>query len=290
MVTKKLFFEAFSKTLAQHNLEYYSFFPDISPSEELSNLFTKMIENYGEKHLPVYRLCDAEYMYILGRRLPRKETTFYKRLSFILKSILIHLNIINQKTWHGENYSLKEKRKLRKKYLEDLKSIAKCGFLAPHLILSESRFCEEYNEEIIRYFNANSIDFFEGNYLPFYFVYIFLSDPKYKKQLFKGKNILVLTSFNERKLKSNFEFEFQKEGVANVFFYEISPNKSMFETIDLKQLPDKVDLALIGAGIGSANIINQLTSLKALCIDAGHALDCFSIPELRYERPGLLPD
>jgi hypothetical protein len=49
-------------------------------------------------------------------------------------------------------------------------------------------------------------------------------------------------------------------------------------------------LVLIGAGVGSANIINQLTSLNAICIDAGHALDCFSKPELRKERICLLPD
>lgn len=64
----------------------------------------------------------------------------------------------------------------------------------------------------------------------------------------------------------------------------------MLEVIDKSKLPDDVDLVLIGAGIGSANIINQLNHLNALCIDAGHSLDCISRPQLRVERICLLPD
>jgi hypothetical protein len=83
---------------------------------------------------------------------------------------------------------------------------------------------------------------------------------------------------------------FIKEGVDKVYYYEISPTKSMLEKIDMSKLPEKADIVLVGAGIGSANIINQLKGLNALCIDAGLALDCYAVPSLRKERICLLPD
>ena len=81
-----------------------------------------------------------------------------------------------------------------------------------------------------------------------------------------------------------------KEGVKEVYFYNISPNKAIDEVIDKSKLPAHIDLVLIGAGVGSANIINQLKCLNALCVDAGHALDCISRPQLRKERKFSLPD
>ncbi len=99
-----------------------------------------------------------------------------------------------------------------------------------------------------------------------------------------------MTAFNERNKQQNFTENLAKEGVKNVYFYNISHDKSMLEVINRDKLPSDVDLVLIGAGIGSVNIINQLKHLNALCIDAGHALDCISRPQLRNERIFLMPD
>ena len=229
-------------------------------------------------------------MYTMGVKIPKLPIPLKSKITLIIRGLLVKMNLMNQRTWHGENYSATEKRQLKRKYISDLQQIAKEGFLAPHLLLSEGKFCEEYNEPMVKYFHSHGIPFHKDNFFPFYFVYVILSLKKYKEQLFKGKNVLVLTSFNERKRKESFEAEFRKEGVANIFYYEISATKSMMETIDPAKLPEKVDLVLIGAGIGSANILNQIKHLKAICIDAGHALDCFSSPHLRQERVCLYPD
>ena len=68
---KKLFFKSFSKTLSERQLFYYSFFPDITPEQEIELLFSKLIEDYGSVHRPIYRLCDAEYMYTMGVKIPK---------------------------------------------------------------------------------------------------------------------------------------------------------------------------------------------------------------------------
>ena len=290
MFPKRLNFDEYSKTLSQRDIYYFSFLKSASQAEEIEFLFNKLIKDYGTRHVPVYRLCDAEYMYTMGVKVPKFKMSLKTRLGIIARGLLVRLNLMNQRTWHGENYSATEKRQLKRKYISDLQQIAKEGFLAPHLLLSEGKFCEEYNEPMVKYFHSHGIPFHKDNFFPFYFVYVILSLKKYKEQLFKGKNVLVLTSFNERKRKESFEAEFRKEGVANIFYYEISATKSMMETIDPAKLPEKVDLVLIGAGIGSANILNQIKHLKAICIDAGHALDCFSSPHLRQERVCLYPD
>lgn len=287
---KPLYLSEFSKTLREGSYSYYSFDKDLNPQDELDRLFDLLTAHAGEKHTPVYRLCDAEYMYCLGVRLPLHPIPVTTRITRTIRSWMVRLNLLNQRTWHGENYSAREKRKLKRKYLNDLRLIADDGFLAPHLLKSEGRFCEEYNEDIVRYFSKHKIAFHKDNYIPFYFVYVFLSLKKFKEVLFRGKKVLIITSFNERKQKKNFEFELSKEGVTKIDFYEISPDKSMLETIDTSKLPPCVDVVLIGAGIGSANIINQIRHLKAICIDAGHALDCFSQPELRKERICLFPN
>ena len=290
LVPKRLFFDEFSKTLGNREIYYYSFNEGVEPLKEVDLYFNRIIENHGNRHVPVYRLCDAEYMYTMGVKVPRFKMSLKTRLGIIGRGLLVRFNLMNQRTWHGENYSATEKRRLKRKYINDLQQIAKDGFLAPHLLLSEGKFCEEYNEPMVKYFHRHTIPFHKDNFFPFYFVYVILSLKKYKEKLFNGKNVLVLTSFNERKRKESFEAEFRKEGVANIYYYEISATKSMMEIIDPSKLPAKVDLVLIGAGIGSANILNQIKHLKAICIDAGHALDCFSSPQLRQERVCLYPD
>lgn len=287
---KELYLDEFSNTLIKGDHQYLSFYPGIALTVELDMLFNKIKQNYGTKHFPIYRLCDAEYMYCLGRRLPKYKMSLLQKMRFISKNILISLDIINQKTWHGENYSVSQKRKLKNKYLADLRQIAGDGYLAPHLLYSKSRFCEEYNNLMVEYFQRHDIPFSKENYFPFYFVYIILSLSRYRSILYKNKDVLIITSFNQRKKKEEFQKQLAKEQVANVFFYQISPDKSMLEIIDTEKLPSRADLVLIGAGVGSANIINQIRHLNALCIDAGHALDCISKPSLRAERICLLPD
>ena len=299
MKKKELYFEEFSKTMNFGDNQVLSFYSDLTLVEEFELLFKKIIAHYGKKHIGIYRMCDAEYMYCVGRIVP-PQLPIFRKLKYAAKTVLIksgfltqktgHENKVNNEFWFGEHYSLIEKKMQKEKFLKDLRQISNEGFLAPHFVYSKSHFAEEYIQPMINFLKENSINLNKDNYFAFYFVYMMLNLERYKKLLYQGKKVLIVTAFNERNKQENFTANLLKEGVTGVYFYNISHDKSMLDVIDTSKLPQKVDLVLIGAGIGSANIINQLKHLDALCIDAGHALDCISRPQLRIERMFLLPD
>jgi hypothetical protein len=286
---KELYLKEFNITARFGSYQYLSFYDGFSANEELDFLFDVLTENYGKKHLGIYRICDGEYIYCVGRRLPYNLSLFQK-IRFLTKSFLVTCGFLNQKGGNGEHYSKNEKKLLKNKYIEDLRKLAIEGFLSPHLVYLKGRFSEEYIEPMLSYYKSNNIELTKSNYFPFYFVYMMLSLDRYKSILYNNRNVLIITAFNERNKPENFTASLSKEGVKNLYFYNISHDKALLEVIDKEKLPDNVDLVLIGAGIGSINIINQLAHLNALCIDAGHALDCLSRPQLRKERIFLLPD
>lgn len=299
MEKKELYLKEFSKTITQGTHSYLSYYNDLSVDEEFELLFNIVIENYGNKHMGIYRMCDAEYMYCVGRRVPF-QLSLPRKIKYLFKTLLVntglinqktgHVNLVNKEVWFGESYTVAEKKQQKKKYLDDLRQLSKEGFLAPHLVYSPGQFAEEYIEPMRKYLYNNNINLNKGNYFMFYYVYIMMSVERYKKILYQNKNVLIITAFNERNKPENIKESLLKEGAKEIYFYNISHDKSMLEVIDKDKLPANVDLVLIAAGIGSVNIINQLTHLKALCIDAGHALDCLSRPQLRKERIFLLPD
>src|SRR5262249_44812554 len=86
------------------------------------------------------------------------------------------------------------------------------------------------------------------------------------------------------------EASLRREGVASVQFINISPHKSMFDLIDLSHVRLPVDLALVAAGIGAVNILQQLEELSVPCIDSGISMECLINAQYRMQRPFLLSD
>jgi hypothetical protein len=80
------------------------------------------------------------------------------------------------------------------------------------------------------------------------------------------------------------------EGARSVQFLGVSRSKAMLDTIDLSHIQLPIDVALVGAGVGAANILQQLMPLRTLCIDAGYVLDCIAQPERKGTRVFTLPD
>ena len=64
----------------------------------------------------------------------------------------------------------------------------------------------------------------------------------------------------------------------------------MFVQIDLSKIQRPVDLVLVGAGVGSVNILAQLATLNTACLDVGFALTTLENPDLRWNRPFCVPD
>ena len=136
--------------------------------------------------------------------------------------------------------------------------------------------------------DKNKIDLNGDNYYPFYFVYALLRG-KAKERILRNKCIIVFHSANGIK-KEKITASLLKEGVSKIFWHEISPNRSMFDKIQLKKEYFSADLALIGAGVGKFNILSQLEPLNIPCIDAGYIFEVWADENNKWKRPFIVPD
>ena len=122
----------------------------------------------------------------------------------------------------------------------------------------------------------------KDNYVPFYFIYIILTNPKYS-YVYKDKNLHLITSFNMKR-KLSIESTMKSLGVKSVSWTQISRDKSLFDKIDESKISDNVDIIFVGAGIGKVNIFNQLKNTQSLIIDAGYIFETWEDPSLVSER------
>lgn len=254
-----------------------------------SKFVDKTLDSIGKNYCPVFRMFDGEYAFILGDRLfslPISKLTpkqFLKRIW--LKSLGIrHRSGASQYGW--ETYAAGEYEIARRRLTECVRIIAEKGMLA--LGLHDRPISTSYLPMLFDWFDNNAIPIYAGNYIHFYFVYAMMHGPD-RFQLLEGRDVLVVTSLTEEK-KSGIDRGLQKLNVSSIQFLSISPDKAMLDVIDLSLITGEVDVVLVGAGVGSANILVQLEPLQTLCMDVGFALSTLADPELRHVRPFCIPD
>ncbi len=258
----------------QYSIDAYELsqlsFSDYSAEEWYKEFVNYISNSIGKYYLPIYRMADGEFQFLINKP------------SSILKGLLTPKKF--KRTCWGENYSFGEYLKYSKKYIEQLKEISKNGILAPHFVVEKNKVgYADYIQPILKIFTKNDIVLNDKNYFPFYFVYALLSKHE-KFNLFNGKRILVITSYNYEK-KKKLESFFKSCFVDSASFYNISPTKAMFEKIEKERInKDEIDIILVGAGIGAANIINQLNFISTPCIDAGIMLEVYANPKLKGNR------
>ena len=288
-IIKDLTLEGFS--LYDKFKEYkHWFIKDSSAQNQFNEFVDKVISSRGRKYLPIYRMADGEFSFLINP-IPSKitaEIPFRQRLSEYRTNIMHRLKIVDFQTCWGEKYKHNSLNIIRKKLTRDIRQIANSGYIAPYFTIRQDHWGEQYFKPVCNWFDKNSIDINEHNYIPFYFVYALLNGPV-RKKLLKNINILIITSLSESKMRLISE-GLNKDGVNSVQFYNIQPYDAMNENIDIRKIKGQVDLVLIAGGIGSANIINQLYSINAPCIDCGITLEAYVNFNHRYQRAFLLED
>jgi hypothetical protein len=259
-------------------------FPENKSAREQYDVFKEIILHGAatHKYVPVMRMCDGEYIYSVGRR-----KGYHEGILSVVK-IMVAKFFRTQTTSWGENYTRSQNRQLKKKFPDLLRFISKHGFIANHFFYTRHHFCEEYIEPMQKWYAKHGIAVDSAKFTSFYFVYVLLNGPD-SLSLYKDKNILVITSFPESKRQST-AAELKRRGASGVFFQEISATSSMLDNPDLSRFAGKIDLVLIAAGIGSANILVQCESLNVPCIDSGFCLECLANPAVRQERIYCVPD
>lgn len=257
-----------------------------------SNFMAEIEAAIGNRFLPIYRMADGEFIFSVGRYADLLGSRPEPRdvIRYALNKVRYWWKRKSQSelaTCWGESYAEQELGSLRKHYIKCLKQIAKQGYMALHFTKTASKFSEQYLRPMSDWFDENDIPITPRNYLPFYFVYALLCGPD-GRRLIENRNILVVTAACEDKM-TKIAGSLIKLGAKSANFVSISPNKAMLDKIDLSKLSVKVDLALVGAGIGSANVLTQLESLQTLCIDAGVFVEVLSDPSKR-NRVFTIPD
>jgi hypothetical protein len=248
----------------------------------------------GKRYFPIMRMSDGEYIMMLGEKLPSRNGIswfqYFKQLLAFVNRNLIKKNI-EAATLPGVSSGKYDKRDIelhKNEILNNLKKISDYGILALHLTYSNRAFQEMYHFSLAKLFKKNSIDLTSKNYYPFYFVYALLSGST-REKLFNNRNVLVIHSADgEKKLRiTNRLNDF---GVKQLFWREISTNKSMFDKLPYKDYGVKIDLILIGAGLGKINIIPQLEPYDTLCIDAGFVFEVWADESNKWKRPIMVTD
>jgi hypothetical protein len=251
-------------------------FVDIEPQEWFERLRNTVLANLGKSYLPIYRMADGEYRFLMGRKFNRHRKPLFKEYMGYLADKTGLRNPHKWSTSWGESYSPSQVKNLKSKYISELQQIASEGFLALYLNDNGLNAFIEYNDSICPFFEREKIRLAQNNYIPFHFVCHLMSGDGWE-DFYENRHILIVTSLNPQK-RQNIENTLKLLGVKSVQFIEISSSQSMQDVIDCSTIERPVDLALVAAGIGSSNILVQLKSLQTVVLDIGGFMNCLEDP------------
>lgn len=270
-------------------------FQKIDSEKWYEEFLEKIVSKIGKEYFPVMRMSDGEYTFLLGYVYPYYNghtlIEYLKKILIVFKAKVFSNNQFNAATLpnvSSGNYSFSEININKKKIAEQIKFLSEKGILALHLTYSLKPFQEQFHSGLNQWFERNDIQLNQNNYYPFYFVYAMLRGLQ-KSKFIKGLKILIFHSATGPK-KEEIISALQSEGAHEIFWYQISPNRSMFEKIDLKEEYFEAEIAFIGAGVGKFNILVQLEPLKIPCIDAGFVFEVWADEINKWRRPMMVND
>jgi hypothetical protein len=255
----------------------------------------RMVAACGHQFLPICRMSDGEFKFALGNQPPSKRLPVGLRVKRRFLGIMERL-VVEMKGFQAAtapsvssgNYTKDEWFEERRRYAEMLCEISKKGMLALHLSYGQIPFQEHYFPALGRWLKENQIMLTDDNYFPFYFVYAALTGPR-RGELLKDRRVLVVNGASGEK-RQKIEAGLRHEGVAEVLWHPISLDRSLYDRLDLDPYIGKIDLALVGAGIGKPNILVQMEPLNVPCIDAGYVFEVWADLKNKWKRAFCVAD
>lgn len=259
-----------------------------------SEFVERLIAAYGCQFLPVCRMSDGEFLFVSGEQPPDVRLPWLHRIRQKAGQVIKRLRYrgefraFTSGHYHSGRYSVAEWREARVKYAQLVRQINQKGILALHLSYGQTLFQEHYFPALRRWLADNHIFLTETSYVPFYFVYAAFTGPR-RSELLRNRRVLVVNGARGSK-RRQIELGLQREGVAEILWCQISQQRSLYDRLNLAPFLGKVDLAVIGAGIGKPNILCQMESLQVPCLDVGYVFEVWADPENRWKRPFCAPD
>ncbi len=251
-------------------------------------------EACGARFLPICRLSDGEFRFLLGPQLPsarlgalRWTGVAFTRFARALVYWRREFRASSAVGVCSGRYTATEILNARKTYSHALTNILADGLLAPHLSYCDLPFQEEYFPAFGRWLTENRVFLTLQNYIPFYFVYAAVLDG-IVKSCFENRRIMVVTSLSRQRAAAINRELLSAYGAKSVDFVGISKDRSLFDNV--QQISTKAEICLVAAGVGKPMIISQLRWFRGPVIDVGFALNVIENPKLRKLRPMMCPD
>ena len=243
-------FQRFSKVLAMRKRECTLLLPKGIPDRNLFDAFlAHVVGAVGRgRYLPIARFCDGEYSFYSG-----KATT----------------------TCWGERQSRLQNDAVELLHTDALRTIHQNGVLCPNLNLIYLGLQSDF----IEFLAKRGIPL--QNYAPFYFVYALLVNPAFLGRLCSCR-VALINSFRNKNTTAILK-TLQSMGIRDVSCYEIPESGVAHGHFDLK-IDRKIDVALVGAGIGSPLILARLQEKSCVAVDSGFVFHLWDGTYDRYER------
>jgi hypothetical protein len=169
-----------------------------------------------------------------------------------------------------------------------IQSLSTKGLIALHLEYGAVPFQEQYFPALQRWLERHDIRLTDYNYIPFYFVYSLLLGPL-RRKLLQHKRVLLVNGATNGK-KARIIESVRSEGASEVLWCSISQDRSFHDRLELGPFLGKVDLAIIGAGVGKPSILLQMEPLSVPSIDGGYVFEVWADSAAREFRPFCVPD
>jgi len=264
-------------------------FSEVNATAWYREFSSRIRDAVGKRFLPIYRMADGEFIFCVGERIYRPHRAgidtelIWRMLRGAGRSVVNKWSDEALVTCWGERYKAEDRARLLPDYIRYLRRIAEAGILAIHFVEMQNRvFGKEYFDPVCEWLDNHDINLNARNYAPFYFVYALLAEAD-SNRLFAGLTVAVITHLSGNRQRS-IEHGLLALGAKKVIFLPISSSQAMTDRIVGLETCNRFDLALIGAGVGAANILCQLEPAATVCIDAGFFLETLIDPSRRGER------
>lgn len=248
-------------------------FKDIAPQDWFEDFRQAALGAMGRRFLPVYRMADGEYRFLMGRQYNFSRRPLIKELIAVTAEKIGLSNPDKWQTSWGEAYQPEDTRKLRANLIEEIRFIAQQGFLACYLNDNGLNAFTEHNIPLLSFFERHNIPFSVDSYVPFHFCPSLLVSDGWQ-DFVRDRKILIVTGLTNEK-EMAIKGTLGEMGAKAVHFLPISSRTSMYDQLDLNGLNESPDICLVAAGIGSAHILRQLQPLNTLSLDIGGLMNCF---------------
>jgi hypothetical protein len=243
-------FQRFSRLLEARKRECTLLLPTGIQSQNLFDSFLNHVVQAIDRHvyLPIARFCDGEYSFYSG-----KETT----------------------TCWGERRSSLEREGVEQLHVNALRVIHDNGVLCPNLNLIYL----EFQSAFLEFLSKHGMPL--QNYVPFYFVYALLVNPIFLSKL-RQCSVAIITNLKNKNTIAMLK-ALENMGIRDVTCHEIPASGVAHGDFDYT-IGGRVDVALVGAGIGAPLVLARLQQESCLAIDSGFVFHLWDGTFDRHER------